>query len=110
MNVGELVKERGLTDGCAPRSDRTDLLAYALLSFDEERGCAVIDEDKVCDELEDERDINIMGGNVVVDYHGCDFFAERYFQLVVVLRTDNTVLWHRLKVTVRGSSHGRPAA
>ena len=36
------------------------------------------------------------GGNVV-DYHGCDFFPERWFDLVIVLQTDNTVLWNRLE-------------
>lgn len=36
------------------------------------------------------------GGNVV-DYHGCDFFPERWFDLVIVLQTDNTVLYERLE-------------
>lgn len=47
---------------------------------------------KVCDELED---VMEEGGNIV-DYHGCDFFPERWFDLVVVLQTDNTVLYDRL--------------
>jgi len=37
-----------------------------------------------------------QGGNVV-DYHSCDFFPERWFQLVIVLRTDNGVLFSRLE-------------
>ena len=36
------------------------------------------------------------GGNIV-DYHGCDFFPERWFDIVFVLRTDNTVLYSRLE-------------
>ncbi|KAE8696886.1 Adenylate kinase isoenzyme 6-like protein [Hibiscus syriacus] len=52
----------------------------------------VINEDLVCDELEDAME---EGGNIV-DYHGCDFFPERWFDLVVVLQTDNTVLYDRL--------------
>ena len=36
------------------------------------------------------------GGNVV-DYHSCAFFPERWFQLVVVLKTDNGVLYPRLE-------------
>ncbi len=35
-------------------------------------------------------------GGCVVDYHGSDFFPERWFDLIVVLRTDNTVLYDRL--------------
>ena len=36
-------------------------------------------------------------GGVVVDYHGADLFPERWFDLVVVLRTDNDVLYPRLE-------------
>uniref|UniRef100_A0A1D1YUL4 Adenylate kinase isoenzyme 6 n=1 Tax=Anthurium amnicola TaxID=1678845 RepID=A0A1D1YUL4_9ARAE len=35
------------------------------------------------------------GGNIV-DYHGCDFFPERWFDCVVVLQTDNSILYDRL--------------
>lgn len=35
-------------------------------------------------------------GGKVADYHGSDFFPERWFDLVLVLRTDNTVLYDRL--------------
>ena len=31
-----------------------------------------------------------------MDYHSCGFFPERWFDLVVVLRTSNSVLYHRL--------------
>lgn len=37
-----------------------------------------------------------LGGNIV-EYHGCDFFPERWFQLVFVLQCDNTILCDRLK-------------
>ena len=36
------------------------------------------------------------GGNIV-DYHGCEFFPERWFDIVFVLRTDNTLLYNRLE-------------
>ena len=36
-------------------------------------------------------------GGVIVDYHGADFFPERWFDLVVVLRADNSVLYSRLE-------------
>ncbi|MED6208969.1 Adenylate kinase isoenzyme 6 [Stylosanthes scabra] len=75
INVGDLVKEKNLHDG-----------------WDDELDCYVINEDLVCDELEDQME---EGGNIV-DYHGCDFFPERWFDCVVVLQTDNTVLYDRL--------------
>lgn len=47
---------------------------------------------QLIDELEDKM---AQGGNIV-DYHGCDFFPERWFDIVFVLRTNNTVLYDRL--------------
>ncbi len=76
LNVGDLVKKDSLHMG-----------------YDSEYECYIIDEDKVCDALED-----IMEeGGVIVDYHGCDFFPERWFDCVIVLQTDNSVLWERLE-------------
>ncbi|XP_078427587.1 P-loop containing nucleoside triphosphate hydrolases superfamily protein [Wolffia australiana] len=75
VNVGDLVKKKGLHCG-----------------WDEDLECHIIDEDLVCDELED---LMQEGGNVV-DYHGCDFFPERWFDCVVVLQTDNSILYDRL--------------
>jgi adenylate kinase len=47
---------------------------------------------QLIDEMEDK-----MGhGGKIVDYHGCDFFPERWFDIVFVLRANNTVLYDRL--------------
>ncbi|XP_071700866.1 adenylate kinase isoenzyme 6 homolog [Rutidosis leptorrhynchoides] len=81
INIGELVKDKKLHDG-----------------WDDQLECYVINEDLVCDELEDKME---EGGNIV-DHHGCDFFPERWFDHVVVLRTENSVLYDRL--TKRGYS------
>lgn len=35
-------------------------------------------------------------GGKIVDYHGADFFPERWFDIVFVLRTNNTILYDRL--------------
>lgn len=76
INVGELAKQNNLFEG-----------------WDEQYNCHVLDEDRVVDELEDQM---CEGGNVV-DYHGCDFFPERWFDIVFVLRTNNTILYKRLE-------------
>ncbi|KAL6063393.1 Adenylate kinase isoenzyme 6 [Balamuthia mandrillaris] len=76
IEVGTLIREKELHDG-----------------RDEEFDCFILNEDKLCDELEDTM---TKGGNIV-DFHGCDFFPERWFDLVVVLRTDNSVLYPRLE-------------
>lgn len=76
VNIGELAEEGKLYDG-----------------FDEEYNCPILDEDKVVDELEEQ----MAEGGVIVDYHGCDLFPERWFHIVFVLRTDNTQLYTRLE-------------
>ncbi|CAL1288932.1 unnamed protein product [Larinioides sclopetarius] len=60
--------------------------------YDEGLACHVLDEDKVVEELEEK----IQEGGKIVDYHGCDFFPENWFDIVFVLTTDNTVLYDRL--------------
>nr|CCA23523.1 adenylate kinase putative [Albugo laibachii Nc14] len=76
INVGELIKERHLF------SER-----------DEAYDCLILDEDKVLDEMEE----MLAEGGQIVDFHSCDFFPERYFDLVVVLQVSNTILYDRLK-------------
>ncbi|NXM00071.1 KAD6 kinase, partial [Tyrannus savana] len=76
VNVGDLAKEGELYEG-----------------FDEEYDCPILDEDRVIDELED----RMSEGGVVLDYHGCDFFPERWFHVVLVLRTENGLLYDRLQ-------------
>jgi len=76
IEVGAVVKEKGLHDG-----------------WDDTHSCYIFNEDKVCDELEE----IMVNGNTVVDFHSCDFFPERWFHLVVVLRTNNSMLYPRLE-------------
>ena len=57
INVGDLAAQHNYFDG-----------------YDGEFECPNLDEEKVLDEMEDE----MTPGGVIVDYHGCDFFPERY--------------------------------
>ncbi|XP_063712335.1 adenylate kinase isoenzyme 6-like [Symsagittifera roscoffensis] len=61
--------------------------------WDEEYECHVLNEDLLLDEMEP---MMHPGGNIV-DYHGCEFFPERWFDLVVVLRCGTEALYDRLK-------------
>ncbi|RKO91722.1 AAA domain-containing protein, partial [Blyttiomyces helicus] len=76
VEVGKLVKEKALHQG-----------------WDDEFQSWLLDEDKVVDELE----AQMQAGGVIIDHHGCDFFPERWFDLVVVLRATNEVLYPRLE-------------
>ncbi|ORX72149.1 P-loop containing nucleoside triphosphate hydrolase protein [Linderina pennispora] len=79
ITVGDLVKERTLHDG-----------------YNEEFDTYWLNEDKVVDEMED----MLADGGVCVDYHTCDFFPKRWFDLVVVLRATTDKVFDRL--TERG--------
>jgi adenylate kinase len=52
----------------------------------------ILDEDKLLDVMEP---IMAAGGNIV-DYHSCDLFPERWFDLVLVLKADTEILYDRL--------------
>ena len=45
------------------------------------------------DEIEDD----IKEGGNIIDWHCCDLFPKSWIDLVVVLRTDNSILYDRLK-------------
>lgn len=80
LNVSDIVKQEGLHSG-----------------FDSERECYLINEDKVCDHLEE----LLKEGGCLVDTHSLvDYFPERWFDLVICLTVNNTVLYDRL--TKRG--------
>ena len=45
----------------------------------------------------DELEERLGEGGKIVDYHSAEFFPERWFNAVFVLRTDNTLLYQRLE-------------
>lgn len=81
INIGELAKEHGL-----------------LGEFDEAYQCPELDEDGVVDHLEPKMSDAESVTTVVIDHHGTDFFPERWFDAVFVLRTNNSLLYDRLQV------------
>ncbi|XP_011494333.1 PREDICTED: adenylate kinase isoenzyme 6 [Ceratosolen solmsi marchali] len=63
-----------------------------LESYDQNYQCQILNEDKLLDLMEP----MMCEGGKIVDYHGVDFFPERWFDIVFVLRTNNTILYDRL--------------
>jgi adenylate kinase len=100
INVTDLVKEKSLHEGKDEEFDSyildEDKVPHLSLNFAWLMDCRSHPlpplHVQVCDELED----TMTSGGNVVDFHTCDFFPERWFDLVVVLRTDNSVLYPRL--------------
>lgn len=84
VNVGDLIKEHTCYEG-----------------RDEELETNVLDEDKLLDAMEAILDKAAESGEgIVADFHVCEIFPERWFDLVLVLRTKTDVLFDRL--TTRG--------
>ncbi|KAF8818523.1 TAF9 Rna polymerase II, TATA box binding protein (TBP)-associated factor isoform 2 family protein [Cardiosporidium cionae] len=61
--------------------------------WDDEMNCSIFDEDLVTDYLED----FLIPGNVIVDFHGCDFLDPLLFDAAFILRTENGILYKRLE-------------
>lgn len=76
IDVGSLVRTHQLHEG-----------------RNEEFDCFVLDEEKLCSHLEDP----IGDGGKIVDFHTCDVFPDDWFDLVVVLRAENGVVYDRLE-------------
>jgi adenylate kinase len=87
-NVGKLVASKGFHAGRDAEFD-----AFAL---DEAA------EDKLLDEMEP----MLASGNVLVEHHSCDLFPERWFDLVLVLRTENSILYDRLSARSAPALYG----
>ncbi|THH13983.1 hypothetical protein EW146_g6298 [Bondarzewia mesenterica] len=81
INVGDLIKEKSLHEG-----------------FDEEWQSYTVDEDKASSScLLDELEPIVSEGGIILDWHTCELFPERWVDLVVVLRCNHTQLWERLE-------------
>jgi len=76
INVSEWVKERGLFE-----------------EYDQEWQSYTVDEDRLLDDLEP----LVADGGVILDWHTCEMFPERWADLVVVLRCDHAKIWDRLE-------------
>lgn len=76
INISDWVKEKGLYE-----------------DYDPEWQTYNVDEDKLLDELEP----LASTGGIILDWHTCEAFPERWADLVVVLRCDHSRLWDRLE-------------
>ena len=94
LNIGSIIQQNDCHDG-----------------YDTELESHVLDEDKLIDVLEnyfdseeDNDENDDMGesnsgdctGGIVADYHACELFPERWFDLILVLRANTHILYDRL--------------
>jgi len=89
INVGEVIQQNKCYDG-----------------YDSELQTQILDEDALLDILEPlvtgSCSSEEQEGGRILDYHSCELFPQRWFDLVLVLRADTHVLYDRL--TLRGYS------
>ncbi|KAL8795710.1 MAG: hypothetical protein Q9182_007495 [Xanthomendoza sp. 2 TL-2023] len=93
----------GKTSLCELLTASTELQHIAINRIAKERDCHdgwdkslkswIVDEDKVLDAIEDE----IKEGGFLVDWHACDLFPESWIDLVIVLRSNSSNLYDRLR-------------
>lgn len=84
INVGDIIKEHKCYDG-----------------HDETLDTRILDEDKLLDLMETMiQKCSVDNVGIVADYHSCELFPERWFDLILVLRANTDVLFDRL--TERG--------
>ena len=80
INVGELIKQHKCYDG-----------------HDDTLDTHILDEDKLLDLMEGIfQECADDNTGIVADYHSCDLFPERWFDLILVLRAKTDVLFDRL--------------
>jgi len=82
INVGELIKEKKLYD-----------------EWDDEMNCSIFDDDLVRREVRRIISKSQEDGKkgVLIEFHSLSFLRKKMFDRIVVLRTDNSVLWDRLE-------------
>ncbi|KAL3793711.1 hypothetical protein ACHAW5_008058 [Stephanodiscus triporus] len=84
INVGEVISQHKCYDG-----------------YDDALDTHILDEDKLLDLMEGIfEECADEGTGIVADYHSCELFPERWFDLILVLRAKTDVLFDRL--TERG--------
>lgn len=78
INIGEFVKENECFEG-----------------WDDQWQSYIVDDDKLLDALEPH--LTSPLGGIILDWHSSSLFPERWFDLIIVLRTPHTKLWDRLE-------------
>ena len=77
---------------CCRKNDYISQEHGCLGEWDEEYQCNDLDEDKLLDLVEERQ----TQGGLIIDHHVADIFPERWFDIVFVLRANNTDLYDRL--------------
>jgi adenylate kinase len=94
INVGDLVKEKNLYEeydseweSYTVDEDKVCILASSSFTFSDNENCQLLDELEPI----------VAEGGIILDWHTCEIFPERWPDLVIVLRCDHSKIWERLE-------------
>ncbi|CCU98158.1 unnamed protein product [Malassezia sympodialis ATCC 42132] len=112
INVGALVKEKGFQASYDAEWDSYEVDEDQLLDYLEplSGGTAPdpIDEDpEGCEQARELASDDDTRGGLVLDWHTCEAWPERWVDLVLVLRCDHQRLWARLEKRCVPRTHCR---
>ncbi|WFC93952.1 adenylate kinase [Malassezia brasiliensis] len=102
IDVGTLVKKHGFHKSYDPEWETYEVDEDQLLDYLEpfSGGSAPDPQDVDPDACEDARQVaddDETRGGLLLDWHTCDAWPERWADLVIVLRCDHQLLWKRLE-------------
>lgn len=111
--MGTLIKKHGFHKSYDPEWETYEVDEDQLLDYLEPHsgGSAPDPQDVDPDACEDARQVSDddeTRGGLLLDWHTCDAWPERWADLVIVLRCDHQLLWKRLEK--RCVWHTNPAA
>lgn len=102
IDVGPLIKKHGFHKSYDPEWETYEVDEDQLLDYLEPlSGGSAPDPADVdpaaCEDARQVADDDETRGGLVLDWHTCDAWPERWADLVVVLRCDHQLLWKRLE-------------
>lgn len=114
VDVGELVKKQGFYTDYLEEWQSYEVNEDQLLDHlepltgtkaPEPLDAEEHDEHETQSARETDSDEDETRGGLVLDWHTCDLWPERWIDLVVVLRCDHSVLWDRLEKRYVPTAH-----
>ena len=103
IEVGTIVKENGFHTGYDEEYETYDVDEDPLLDHIEPWTGKVAPEPLDGDDESDDTEARVSEdtsedrGGLILDWHSCEAYPERWVDLVVVLRCDHQILWKRLE-------------
>ena len=101
LSINQIVKDRACHDGWDAEYKSwivdEDKVSYHSFPFKQSYILSIEVANQLYQLLDALEDDGVQNGGYIIDWHACDLFPRSWIDLVVVLRTDTTKLYDRLK-------------